>query len=204
MQTSTNSTATSRNLAARMGRWSAQHRKKAIFGWLAFVVAALVIGGAVGTKTLDDEDTGVGESRQRRPGDREGASPTRAPTRRCSCRARPRAPPQPRFRAAVDDTIAAIRDLPGVRRDREPVRQGRGRSPRTGAPPWSGSRSRVTTTASPSASTTSLAAVDAVDRRNDGLRVEQFGDASADKALDEGVRGRLPARRRSPRCRSRC
>ena len=31
----------SRNLAARMGRWSARHRKLAIFGWLAFVVVAL-------------------------------------------------------------------------------------------------------------------------------------------------------------------
>ena len=29
----------SNNLAARMGRWSAGHRKTAIFGWLAFVVA---------------------------------------------------------------------------------------------------------------------------------------------------------------------
>ena len=27
------------NLAARMGRWSAQHRKKAVLGWLAFVVS---------------------------------------------------------------------------------------------------------------------------------------------------------------------
>jgi hypothetical protein len=26
----------SRNFAARAGRWSAQHRKKAVFGWLAF------------------------------------------------------------------------------------------------------------------------------------------------------------------------
>ena len=26
------------NLAARMARWSAHHRKKAIFGWLAFDV----------------------------------------------------------------------------------------------------------------------------------------------------------------------
>ncbi len=29
----------SSNLAARMGRWSASHRKTAIFGWLAFVIA---------------------------------------------------------------------------------------------------------------------------------------------------------------------
>ena len=29
-----------RPFAARMGRWSARNRKKAIFGWLAFVIAA--------------------------------------------------------------------------------------------------------------------------------------------------------------------
>ena len=52
-----------RNLAARAGYWSARHRKTAIFGWLAFVVIAFVLGGAIGTKTLADEDTGNGESR---------------------------------------------------------------------------------------------------------------------------------------------
>jgi RND superfamily putative drug exporter len=42
-----------RNLAARMGRWSAGHRKTAIFGWLAFVIAAVAIGTAVGQRTID-------------------------------------------------------------------------------------------------------------------------------------------------------
>src|SRR4051812_20883290 len=51
-----------RNFAARAGRWSAQHRKTAIFGWLAFVIAAFVIGGNLGTKTLDEKDLGVGDS----------------------------------------------------------------------------------------------------------------------------------------------
>src|SRR4051794_30903582 len=50
------------SLAARMGRWSAQHRKKAIWGWLAFVVLAFAIGGAVGTETQDAAQSGVGES----------------------------------------------------------------------------------------------------------------------------------------------
>src|SRR5436190_8861731 len=50
------------NLAARMGRWSAQHRKKAIWGWLAFVVLAFAIGNAVGTKTQDTAQSGVGQS----------------------------------------------------------------------------------------------------------------------------------------------
>ncbi|MDQ3161883.1 MAG: MMPL family transporter [Actinomycetota bacterium] len=54
----------SQSFAARAGRWSAQHRKQAIFGWFAFVILATVLGGMVGTKTLADEDTGNGESRR--------------------------------------------------------------------------------------------------------------------------------------------
>src|SRR4029078_186553 len=50
------------NLAARAGRWSAQHRKKAIFGWLAFVILAVFIGGSVGMKTLTDDENGTRES----------------------------------------------------------------------------------------------------------------------------------------------
>ena len=52
----------SSNLAARMGRWSASHWKTATFGWLAFVVASFAIGNAVGTKTIDQNASGSGES----------------------------------------------------------------------------------------------------------------------------------------------
>ena len=55
-------TQTNRNLAARMGRWSASHWKTATFGWLAFVVVAFALGGAVGTKTIDQSTAGPGES----------------------------------------------------------------------------------------------------------------------------------------------
>ena len=54
--------ARSRNFAARMGRWSARHRKTAIFGWLAFVAVAFVLGGMVGTNKLDPEKTANGEA----------------------------------------------------------------------------------------------------------------------------------------------
>src|SRR5438067_13868657 len=52
----------SKNVAARMGRWSASHKKTAIFGWIAFVAVAFLIGNAVGTKQLDQNKTGSGES----------------------------------------------------------------------------------------------------------------------------------------------
>jgi len=52
----------SNNIAARMGRWSASHWKTAVFGWLAFVVAAVAIGAMVGTKNIKEEDFNTGQS----------------------------------------------------------------------------------------------------------------------------------------------
>ncbi|HEY6835643.1 MAG TPA: alpha/beta fold hydrolase [Gaiellaceae bacterium] len=51
-----------RNLAARMGRWSASHWKTATFGWLALVVVAFGIGGKVGIKNPNPNTSGPGES----------------------------------------------------------------------------------------------------------------------------------------------
>jgi len=50
------------NLAGRMGRWSAAHWKTATFGWLAVVIVAFGLGGAIGTKTIDPNTAGPGES----------------------------------------------------------------------------------------------------------------------------------------------
>src|SRR5688500_196486 len=50
------------NIAARMGRWSAGHWKTATFGWLALVIIAFGVGGMVGTKTIDPNTSGPGES----------------------------------------------------------------------------------------------------------------------------------------------
>jgi RND superfamily putative drug exporter len=52
----------SSNLAARMGRWSASHRKRAIFGALAFVLLSIAIGTMVGQKTIDQQNSNVGQA----------------------------------------------------------------------------------------------------------------------------------------------
>jgi putative drug exporter of the RND superfamily len=53
----------SKNLAARMGRWSARHRKIAIFGWLAFVVASFAMSVALlPMQTIKPKDAAVGEA----------------------------------------------------------------------------------------------------------------------------------------------
>ena len=51
------------NLAGRAGRWSASHWKMAAFGWIAFAVVAVVVGGAVGTREMKDWAIANGESR---------------------------------------------------------------------------------------------------------------------------------------------
>ena len=40
----------SHNLAARMARWSSKHRKRAFWGWLAFVIVAFAIGNGDGAE----------------------------------------------------------------------------------------------------------------------------------------------------------
>ncbi len=49
-------------LAGRAARWSATNRKKAIFGWLGFVVIALALGMTLGTQQLTGVDQFTGES----------------------------------------------------------------------------------------------------------------------------------------------
>jgi uncharacterized membrane protein YdfJ with MMPL/SSD domain len=57
------STPQKHHLAARMGHWSARHRKKAIFGWLAFVIVAFALGSFVFKQQMVvDETSGPGES----------------------------------------------------------------------------------------------------------------------------------------------
>ena len=51
-----------KGLAARAGHWSATHRKAAIFGWLGFVVLAILIGQMAGQKTIFGADQFNGES----------------------------------------------------------------------------------------------------------------------------------------------
>jgi RND superfamily putative drug exporter len=46
-----------------MGRWSANHWKTAVFGWLAFVIVSLGLGMQIGTRYIDENEANVGESR---------------------------------------------------------------------------------------------------------------------------------------------
>jgi uncharacterized membrane protein YdfJ with MMPL/SSD domain len=50
-------------IAARVGHWSATHRRKAILIWIGFVVAAVIGGGAVGQRSLTDAESEAGQTK---------------------------------------------------------------------------------------------------------------------------------------------
>ena len=51
-----------RGLAARAAHWSAEHRKLAIWGWIAFVVVGVMVGNAIGQNQIHGADEFTGEA----------------------------------------------------------------------------------------------------------------------------------------------
>ena len=102
---------THHNLAARMGRWSADHWKTATFGWLALVVAAFALGMA-GTKSIDPNAAGPRESgRMDRILD---AGFDRPAEESVLVQSRTLSASDPAFAAAVDDVVARLSKLDAV------------------------------------------------------------------------------------------
>src|SRR3954470_12493754 len=102
-----------RNLAARAGYWSAKHRKIAIGGWLAFVVIAFVLGGAIGTKELADEDTGNGSSRVADTAISKADFPDKSDEQvLVQAHGGKVTVDDPNFKAAVDSVVTGLKDAP--------------------------------------------------------------------------------------------
>ena len=176
----------STNIAARMGRWSARHRKTAIFGWLAFVVASVVLGGMVGTKTIDQNDINVGEARTadhiiRDAGfklDRQMEyvlvqSPTKTAT-------------DPAFRAVVDQAIAKLDSFPKVTELRSPFAKGNeGQVSEDGHAVLIQFSPKGTYDEAAAYIDEITAGTEQVQTSNPAFTVVQAGSASTGKALDE-------------------
>ena len=94
------------NLAARMGHWSAHHRKTAIFGWLAFCFVSFALGTAIGLNPLDASNAGVRESgRMDRLLDKEFKTPA---GERVLVQSQSLTASDPEFQAVYRDVMARI------------------------------------------------------------------------------------------------
>jgi RND superfamily putative drug exporter len=176
----------SKNLAARAGRWSAAHPWKAIGTWLVFVIAAVMIGGSVGTQTLSDEEYGVGESGAADKAAAEAFPDVAEETVLVQTDDGVTAE-DPRFRATVEKVERELAATDNVSKIQSPYSDANaGSISEDGRSALIGFEIRER----PGEDTDELveaplATVSKLDGEIPGFRVEQFGDASADKELSE-------------------
>ncbi|HEV2784912.1 MAG TPA: MMPL family transporter, partial [Solirubrobacteraceae bacterium] len=163
--------------AARAGRWSARHRKTAILAWLAFVIAAVVAGGAVGTSTLTTEQAGVGES-GRAARTAADAFPQVA-QENVLVQSRTRTVEEPRFQLVVDDVARRLTSTPGV------LDLTRGPVSRDGHAALISFELRGDEAETKHAVAAPLAAVAAAADEHPGYTIAEAGEASTLRGIDE-------------------
>jgi uncharacterized membrane protein YdfJ with MMPL/SSD domain len=170
------------NLTGRIGRWSVQHRTKAILGWLAFVAAAAVIGfGVIPQENIDNKTAGgPGESGQATEVMND-AFPTKS-AEQVLVQSKALQSDDPQFKAAVADVAERLQETKGVDNVVGPYDGEPGQISRDG-------HSALVTFELPGDSKTAkenvvgtLAAVEAAAKANPELRIEETGDASISKA----------------------
>src|SRR3712207_1746534 len=179
--------ARSKNFAARMGRWSANHRKTAIFGWLAFVLAAFVIGSMVGTKRLDSDEVAAGPSGRAQAIIDRGDFPEAA-DESVLVQSSTLAADDPGFRAVVQEVVNRVSAFEGIANVRSPLDRGQGELvSKDGHSALVQFQLRAADDEATEQVGPVLDAVAAVQADNPDFVVEEFGGASATKALDETI-----------------
>jgi uncharacterized membrane protein YdfJ with MMPL/SSD domain len=174
------------HLAARAGRWSAQHRKQAIIGWIAFVVLATVGGGMIGTTQLKPAEMGNGSSRAAdmavdRAGFRESSGEqvllqARTPAASAG------------LQHAAAELAARLHGVPHVEQIVSPFDPGAaGQVSKDGRSALLSFEIAGDDDAASKRVDATLAATAAVARAHPDLRVEQIGSASADKAFEQSL-----------------
>jgi uncharacterized membrane protein YdfJ with MMPL/SSD domain len=172
------------NIAARAGRWSASHRKTAILGWLAFVVTAVLLGGAAGINYQRAEDLGAGESGRAdkiiAAGFADHAGEQVLVQSRGSITVE-----DPRFVAALDDVERRLSDFPFVENVESPLAHGASLVSRDRRSTLIQFEIAGDSTAAQERVEPVLAAVARSQAAHPEFVIEQFGDASASRAIGQ-------------------
>ena len=173
-----------RNLAARMAHWSGQHRKPAIFGWLAFAVLAFAVGNMVGSTPISDVDQFSGESHDAEAAlDRAGLRPTAEVVFLQSNKLTIK---DPEFRAAITDVTRRLPEVPYVENVKSPL-AGAGSVSEDGHTALVDFEIAGDSVETKKRVDPVLAAVARIQSDHPNLDVEQFGSASAKKAINETI-----------------
>jgi uncharacterized membrane protein YdfJ with MMPL/SSD domain len=173
------------NVAAAAGRWSARRRRVAIWGWLGFVLVAFAVGGTVGQRYLTVPEMGNGESgRALRAYDKANFPEAALEQVLVQGRAGVVAG-DPAFKVAARDLVARLRATPHVR---DLVAPGApGTISRDGRSALVTFRIAGDERTSRDHVKAAVAATAAAQRAHPSVRVEQFGEASANNAIWEAM-----------------
>jgi uncharacterized membrane protein YdfJ with MMPL/SSD domain len=171
------------NLAARMGGWSAQHRKIAILGWFAFVLVAFALGNATGTTEIDQDTSGVGESGR---ADRILDAGFKLPAAESVLvQSDTLVATDPAFQSAVQDVVARVSKLDAVKNIRSPLEPGNaGQIAKDGRAALVEFDIRGDSDDAADKIDPVVAAVGDVQKAHPQLFIGEFGDASIEKEID--------------------
>jgi uncharacterized membrane protein YdfJ with MMPL/SSD domain len=171
------------NLAARMGGWSAQHRKIAILGWFAFVLVAFALGNATGTTEIDQDTSGVGESGR---ADRILDAGFKLPAAESVLvQSDTLVATDPAFQSAVQDVVARVSKLDAVKNIRSPLEPGNaGQIAKDGRAALVEFDIRGDSDDAADKIDPVVAAVGDVQKAHPQLFIGEFGDASIDKEIE--------------------
>ena len=183
-QRSTSKSQSNHNLAARVGRWSVQHRRKAILGWLAFVFVALVVGfNMVPQKNLEPGEGMPGESGKASQVLKDGYPKQREQSgEQVLIQSKSLKASDAQFKSAVADVTKRLEGTKGVSEVVGPHQAG------SEGISKDGHSALVTFTLEGKSDVTeksvvnSLAAVHAAQKAHPELRIDETGDASITKA----------------------
>jgi uncharacterized membrane protein YdfJ with MMPL/SSD domain len=172
-----------RNLAARMGRWSAAHWKTATFGWLALVLLAFAVGGQIGTKQADPNRAGPGESGRM---DRILDAGFKVPaSESVLVQSRSVRVGTPAFDAAVKDVVSRLGKAKAVQNVRSPLDPANaGQIAKGGGAALVEFEIRGDSTKAADKLGPVLKSVTAAQGAHPGFFIGEFGNASAAKAVD--------------------
>jgi RND superfamily putative drug exporter len=167
-----------------MARWSSRHRKGAFWGWLVFVILAFAIGTAVGPNLISDIDNFNGESHDAEVAlDNAGLRPQ---SEVVFIQSDELTIEDARFRATVEDATTTLAKVPYVENVRSPLR-GESAVSEDGHAALVDLDVAGDSTEAKDRIDPVLDATAAVQKRHPELAVEQFGSASANKAVNETI-----------------
>ena len=178
----------SKNVAARAAYWSASHRKTAIIGWFAFVVVAFMLGRGLGTEQLSQVDQFSGESgRAEKALDESGLRPIEEIV---LVQSGSLTIDDPEFQAAIQEVSGKLSRTKYVENVKSPL-DGEGDVTPDGHAALVNFEIAGDSTEARDRVDAALDVTAAVQNQHPDLKVEQFGGASAEKAVNDVIQGDL-------------